>query len=267
MKKSITLVLAFVFASLMCAGVSFARNTKNTQKTSNAKSPLNRKITIHVDEVSFPTFLNAVTEKSKIEFLTMGTFQTKSVTVHLSNITVKEILDFAFAEQGLNYQLIDGSETVLIRKPGQGSDVLAPKDIKEETTEEEPEKEIKEEPLKENKKEETKTIEKEEVKEAQSQEEDSQSFAEAAAITQQVNTLLDKRITVKVKDAPIRTLTNSLKIHAKNKIDFIASPDIREKKITLNADNISLQEILEYVSDEYNLKYRREGTNIYIDAK
>lgn len=143
MKKSIALTLALVFASF---GVQlYAQQTaktatgpkvdvvnetygepakaKQTQantaasslyKRAEATSPLDRKVTIRVNNVPIGTFLNSISAQSKINFIMGEEFSGKKISASLTNVTVREALDTLLRVQGLTYQRVGKSDSYVI---------------------------------------------------------------------------------------------------------------------------------------------------------
>lgn len=143
MKKSIALTLALVFASF---GVqAFAQQatktatgpkvdvvnenygepakakpaTSNTGASSLYKraetvSPLERKVTIRVNNVPIGTFLNSISAQSKINFIMGEEFSGKKISASLTNVTVREALDTLLRVQGLTYQRVGKSDSYVI---------------------------------------------------------------------------------------------------------------------------------------------------------
>ncbi len=139
MKKNVALTLALVFASFLCAQVSLAQNTNNASgpkidvvdenygEVTKAKpvetslyakgevvSPLDRKVTIRVNNVPIGTFLNSISAQSKINFIMGEQFSNKKISASLTNVTVREALDTLLRVQGLTYQRIGKSDSYVI---------------------------------------------------------------------------------------------------------------------------------------------------------
>lgn len=147
MKKSTALTLALVFASFqLCAQFAFAQqSTTNsagpnidvvnenygevtsrpkTVKTepaasslyrqAEAISPLDRKVTIRVNNVPIGTFLNSISAQSKINFIMGEEFSGKKISASLTNVTVREALDTLLRVQGLTYQRVGKSDSYVI---------------------------------------------------------------------------------------------------------------------------------------------------------
>lgn len=144
MKKSIAFTLALVFASFqLCSQVALAQGTKNssgpkidvvndnygeldrTKTTSQAEepslykkgdsvSPLDRKVTIRVNNVPIGTFLNSISAQSKINFIMGEEFSGKKISASLTNVTVREALDTLLRVQGLTYQRVGKSDSYVI---------------------------------------------------------------------------------------------------------------------------------------------------------
>ena len=143
MKKNIAFTLALVFASFLCAQVALAQQgTKNstgpkidvvnenygesakvkndqTAETSLYKrgenvSPLDRKVTIRVNNVPIGTFLNSISAQSKINFIMGEEFSGKKISASLTNVTVREALDTLLRVQGLTYQRVGKSDSYVI---------------------------------------------------------------------------------------------------------------------------------------------------------
>jgi len=142
MKKSIALTLALVFASF---GVAFAQQTakqatgpkvdvvnenygepakakpapantgaSSLYKRSESVSPLDRKVTIRVNNVPIGTFLNSISAQSKINFIMGEEFSGKKISASLTNVTVREALDTLLRVQGLTYQRVGKSDSYVI---------------------------------------------------------------------------------------------------------------------------------------------------------
>ncbi len=147
MKKSTALTLALVFASFqLCAQFAFAQQsttnsagpnidvvnenygevtsrpkTVKTEPTASslyrqadALSPLDRKVTIRVNNVPIGTFLNSISAQSKINFIMGEEFSGKKISASLTNVTVREALDTLLRVQGLTYQRVGKSDSYVI---------------------------------------------------------------------------------------------------------------------------------------------------------
>lgn len=142
MRKSIALTLALVFASF---GVAYAQQATKTAtgpkvdvvnenygepakaksaqantaasslyKKAEATSPLERKVTIRVNNVPIGTFLNSISAQSKINFIMGEEFSGKKISASLTNVTVREALDTLLRVQGLTYQRVGKSDSYVI---------------------------------------------------------------------------------------------------------------------------------------------------------
>jgi len=141
MRKSIALTLALVFASF---GVqAYAQQTakpaagpkvdvvnenygepakakaqgaaaSSLYKKTEATSPLDRKVTIRVNNVPIGTFLNSISAQSKINFIMGEEFSGKKISASLTNVTVREALDTLLRVQGLTYQRVGKSDSYVI---------------------------------------------------------------------------------------------------------------------------------------------------------
>ncbi len=139
MKKNVALTLALVFALFLCAQVALAQNTNNASgpkidvvdenygEVTKAKSvetslyskgevvsPLDRKVTIRVNNVPIGTFLNSISAQSKTNFIMGEQFSNKKISASLTNVTVREALDTLLRVQGLTYQRIGKSDSYVI---------------------------------------------------------------------------------------------------------------------------------------------------------
>ena len=144
MKKSIAFTLALVFALFqLCSQVTLAQETKNSTgpkidvvnenygepsksktnaqagesslyKRGEAVSPLDRKVTIRVNNVPIGTFLNSISAQSKINFIMGEEFSGKKISASLTNVTVREALDTLLRVQGLTYQRVGKSDSYVI---------------------------------------------------------------------------------------------------------------------------------------------------------
>ena len=144
MKKNIALTLVLVFASFqLCSQVALAQGTKNSAgpkvnvvsdndkenttadtasqaaesslyKRAEAPSPLDRKVTIRVNNVPIGTFLNSISAQSKINFIMGEEFAGKKISASLTNVTVREALDTLLRVQGLTYQRVGKSDSYVI---------------------------------------------------------------------------------------------------------------------------------------------------------
>ncbi|MBQ2312537.1 MAG: hypothetical protein II183_00035 [Elusimicrobiaceae bacterium] len=147
MKKNIALTLVLVFASFqLCSQVALAQQqgTRNTTtgpkvnvvdnygeaasaategqvtaesaiyKRADNISPLDRKVTIRVNNVPIGTFLNSISAQSKINFIMGEEFSGKKISASLTNVTVREALDTLLRVQGLTYQRVGKSDSYVI---------------------------------------------------------------------------------------------------------------------------------------------------------
>ncbi len=145
MKKSIAFTLALVFASFqLCSQVALAQGTRNgttgpkinvvnenygeptkaktnaedgessLYKRAEAASPLEKKVTIRVNNVPIGTFLNSISAQSKINFIMGEEFSGKKISASLTNVTVREALDTLLRVQGLTYQRVGKSDSYVI---------------------------------------------------------------------------------------------------------------------------------------------------------
>ncbi|MBO4707314.1 MAG: hypothetical protein J5594_01985 [Elusimicrobiaceae bacterium] len=143
MKKNIAFTLALVFASFLCAQVALAQGTRNSStgpkidvvnenygesvkakneqsaesslyKRGESYSPLDRKVTIRVNQVPIGTFLNSISAQSKINFIMGEEFSGKKISASLTNVTVREALDTLLRVQGLTYQRVGKSDSYVI---------------------------------------------------------------------------------------------------------------------------------------------------------
>ena len=142
MKKSIALTLVLVFASFqLCSQVALAQGTKTSSgpkvdvvddygeeaggrvsqgsesslyKRADAVSPLDRKVTIRVNNVPIGTFLNSISAQSRINFIMGEEFSGKKISASLTNVTVREALDTLLRVQGLTYQRVGKSDSYVI---------------------------------------------------------------------------------------------------------------------------------------------------------
>ena len=147
MKKNIALTLVLVFASFqLCSQVALAQQ-QGTRGTTGPKvnvvddygeaassssnvagqtaesslykradniSPLDRKVTIRVNNVPIGTFLNSISAQSKINFIMGEEFAGKKISASLTNVTVREALDTLLRVQGLTYQRVGKSDSYVI---------------------------------------------------------------------------------------------------------------------------------------------------------
>ncbi|MDR0952618.1 MAG: hypothetical protein LBM71_00250 [Elusimicrobiota bacterium] len=144
MKKRLVLLLAFAFVAgqVLSPAVALAQNAKpeskvavvddlsggdsgiaktnsgesSIYKEAEANSPLDRKVTIRVNNVPIGTFLNSISAQSKINFIMGEEFAGKKVSASLTNVTVREALDTLLRVQGLTYQRIGKSDSYVITK-------------------------------------------------------------------------------------------------------------------------------------------------------
>lgn len=144
MKKSTALTLALVFASFCAQAVYAQQGTKTSTgpkvnvvnetygeptkakpvqanaagsslyKPAEAVSPLDRKVTIRVNNVPIGTFLNSISAQSKINFIMGEEFSGKKISASLTNVTVREALDTLLRVQGLTYQRVGKSDSYVI---------------------------------------------------------------------------------------------------------------------------------------------------------
>ena len=145
MKKSIAFTLVLVFALFqLCSQVALAQQgAKNPTgpkvdvvnenygevsqnktagqagesslyKRNEALSPLDRKVTIRVNNVPIGTFLNSISAQSKINFIMGEEFSGKKISASLTNVTVREALDTLLRVQGLTYQRVGKSDSYVI---------------------------------------------------------------------------------------------------------------------------------------------------------
>jgi type IV pilus secretin PilQ/predicted competence protein len=143
MKKSIALTLALVFASFGVQAVYAQQAAKpagpkvdvvnenygepakakpapanaaasSLYKRSETVSPLDRKVTIRVNNVPIGTFLNSISAQSKINFIMGEEFSGKKISASLTNVTVREALDTLLRVQGLTYQRVGKSDSYVI---------------------------------------------------------------------------------------------------------------------------------------------------------
>ena len=144
MKKSIAFTLALVFASFqLCPQVALAQTRPNSTgpkidvvnenygeptkaklgadagesslyKRGEAASPLEKKVTIRVNNVPIGTFLNSISAQSKINFIMGEEFSGKKISASLTNVTVREALDTLLRVQGLTYQRVGKSDSYVI---------------------------------------------------------------------------------------------------------------------------------------------------------
>ncbi len=141
-RLALTLVFAFVFAQVLLpvrasaqsarpeakvavvedlsygddSGFTRAKGESAIYKEVEANSPLDRKITIRVNNVPIGTFLNSISAQSKINFIMGEEFAGKKVSASLSNVTVREALDTLLRVQGLAYQRVGKSDSYVITK-------------------------------------------------------------------------------------------------------------------------------------------------------
>lgn len=85
-------------------------------KQAEDNTPLDRKVTIRVNNVPIGTFLNSISAQSKINFIMGEEFAGKKVSASLANVTVREALDTLLRVQGLTYQRIGKSDSYVITK-------------------------------------------------------------------------------------------------------------------------------------------------------
>lgn len=98
------------------SGFTKAREESSIYKETEANSPLDRKVTIRVNNVPIGTFLNSISAQSKINFIMGEEFAGKKVSASLTNVTVREALDTLLRVQGLTYQRIGKSDSYVITK-------------------------------------------------------------------------------------------------------------------------------------------------------
>ena len=97
-------------------GVTKSKEEASIYKEMEANSPLDRKVTIRVNNVPIGTFLNSISAQSKINFIMGEEFAGKKVSASLTNVTVREALDTLLRVQGLTYQRIGKSDSYVITK-------------------------------------------------------------------------------------------------------------------------------------------------------
>lgn len=97
-------------------GISKSKEESSIYKEMEANSPLDRKVTIRVNNVPIGTFLNSISAQSKINFIMGEEFAGKKVSASLTNVTVREALDTLLRVQGLTYQRIGKSDSYVITK-------------------------------------------------------------------------------------------------------------------------------------------------------
>ena len=85
-------------------------------KQAEDNTPLDRKVTIRVNNVPIGTFLNSISAQAKINFIMGEEFAGKKVSASLANVTVREALDTLLRVQGLTYQRIGKSDSYVITK-------------------------------------------------------------------------------------------------------------------------------------------------------
>jgi len=98
------------------SGITKSKEESSIYKESEANSPLDRKVTIRVNNVPIGTFLNSISAQSKINFIMGEEFAGKKVSASLTNVTVREALDTLLRVQGLTYQRIGKSDSYVITK-------------------------------------------------------------------------------------------------------------------------------------------------------
>lgn len=98
------------------AGITKSKEEASIYKEAEANSPLDRKVTIRVNNVPIGTFLNSISAQSKINFIMGEEFAGKKVSASLTNVTVREALDTLLRVQGLTYQRIGKSDSYVITK-------------------------------------------------------------------------------------------------------------------------------------------------------
>ncbi|WP_428067018.1 secretin and TonB N-terminal domain-containing protein [Candidatus Proelusimicrobium volucris] len=93
-----------------------ARGESSIYKQAEDNTPLDRKVTIRVNNVPIGTFLNSISAQAKINFIMGEEFAGKKVSASLANVTVREALDTLLRVQGLTYQRIGKSDSYVITK-------------------------------------------------------------------------------------------------------------------------------------------------------
>lgn len=93
-----------------------AKGESSIYKQAEDNTPLDRKVTIRVNNVPIGTFLNSISAQAKINFIMGEEFAGKKVSASLANVTVREALDTLLRVQGLTYQRIGKSDSYVITK-------------------------------------------------------------------------------------------------------------------------------------------------------
>ncbi|MBO4707315.1 MAG: hypothetical protein J5594_01990 [Elusimicrobiaceae bacterium] len=228
MKKNIAFTSVLVFASFLCTQVALAQNTKSADSRNNAVSvtPLNRKISVKVENVPLSTFLDVISSQTKVKFLLGGDFGAKKVTAYLTNKTIKEVLDIVLPIQGLSYETVDGTNTIVIVRRGNAGTYGR-------TT---------------------------------TQRGNVVNYGQTGTSTQGTEevSLLDRRVSIRVANVPFRVLLNSLTAQMRGKINLVADSSVSEMRVTLKASNITCRDALELISKQYNLRYYTSNDNSYV---
>ncbi|MDR0646572.1 MAG: STN domain-containing protein, partial [Elusimicrobiota bacterium] len=97
-------------------GFSQAGGEASIYKEVESNSPLDRKVTIRVNNMPIGTVLSSISTQAKINFVMSEEFTGKKVTASLGNVTVREALDTLLRLHGLAYQRIGKSDSYLVTK-------------------------------------------------------------------------------------------------------------------------------------------------------
>ena len=113
MKRCTVFAFALVLALFLGVGEVYAQDNLGVN---NVSSPLNKKVNVNATDIKLSSLLGIMSSQTKIKFLMGGNFNTKNVTVHLKDGTIKEVLDSVLPSQGLGYEVVDEANTIVIVK-------------------------------------------------------------------------------------------------------------------------------------------------------
>ncbi len=79
-----------------------------------AVSPLETRISVRVNNVPLPTFLDSISSQAHVNFLLNEGLENKRITAYLHQVTVREALQILLQIKGLTYQRIGRSSTYVV---------------------------------------------------------------------------------------------------------------------------------------------------------
>ena len=85
---------------------------------------LKQLISVRVKGVFLPTFLDILSQQSKLNFVVVGDAQYIPISAYLEKLTVMDVLQF-LKTKGLSYSRVGASNTFVVRKLGAGGDEFA----------------------------------------------------------------------------------------------------------------------------------------------